>query len=85
MADSVFPAPPHACPVCSQLLPPTAKFCMECGASLKPRCARCGTEAPPRAKFCMECGQPVGPVPGGTSLPFTAPVSLPTSGSSAHP
>src|SRR3989442_12500047 len=32
------------------------KFCGECGAALKARCANCGTENPPQFKFCGECG-----------------------------
>ena len=36
-----------------------AKFCLECGAAMAPRCAGCGTELPPAAKFCLEGGAPV--------------------------
>jgi class 3 adenylate cyclase/tetratricopeptide (TPR) repeat protein len=33
-----------------------AKFCGNCGASLKNRCQRCGTDNQPQSKFCSECG-----------------------------
>src|SRR5262249_33358603 len=35
------------------------KFCGECGASLKAKCAICGFENTPTIKFCGECGKPL--------------------------
>jgi hypothetical protein len=32
------------------------KFCIQCGAALRPRCLKCGSENPPEAGFCGECG-----------------------------
>src|SRR5688572_4803334 len=34
----------------------TAKFCLECGATLSLTCASCGASLPAGAKFCSECG-----------------------------
>jgi len=46
-----------ACPKCSSAVPAGAKFCNECGASLRPAaCPKCGTASAPGAKFCIECG-----------------------------
>lgn len=43
------------CPKCSSLNPETAKFCSECGTSLKGKvCPKCGAEV--TGKFCPECG-----------------------------
>lgn len=37
-----------------------AKFCIECGSSLKKKdCASCGAENKNNAKFCAQCGQKV--------------------------
>ncbi len=47
------------CRSCGRANPERAKFCLECGAAMAPRCAGCGTELPPAAKFCLECGAPV--------------------------
>jgi membrane protease subunit (stomatin/prohibitin family) len=45
------------CPKCSSAVPAGAKFCNECGASLRPaNCPKCGTAGAPGAKFCIECG-----------------------------
>lgn len=55
------PAPGPAaaqCPKCGNPLPPTAKFCPECGAPA-PRdrhCPQCGSRVADGAKFCPECG-----------------------------
>src|SRR5262245_58698790 len=63
------------CPRCQYDNPPTAKFCLECGARLAVQCQSCGTELPRRAKFCSECGRPVaGTAP--TAVPrFASPES----------
>lgn len=47
------------CPRCQTENPDTARFCMNCGLSLKQRCSNCEAELPPSARFCMDCGQPV--------------------------
>lgn len=49
------------CPKCGNILPPSAKFCLECGTKieqLSPNemiCPHCGKKTP-KGKFCMECG-----------------------------
>jgi serine/threonine protein kinase/class 3 adenylate cyclase len=45
------------CVSCEHENPAVAKFCQECGQSLRTRCSSCGTELPPQVKFCHECGQ----------------------------
>jgi hypothetical protein len=47
------------CPNCEKPLASNAKFCPECGYSLKPKdkCPNCGAKLLPDAKFCAECGQ----------------------------
>jgi hypothetical protein len=47
------------CPRCDPDTPDGAKFCIECGAPLKPRCPQCGADTLPRAKFSGECGTPL--------------------------
>ena len=47
------------CPRCEVDTPDGAKFCIECGTSLKLRCPQCGADVLPRAKFCAECGTPL--------------------------
>jgi class 3 adenylate cyclase len=47
------------CLRCDVDTPDGAKFCIECGASLRPRCPQCGADMLPRAKFCAECGTPL--------------------------
>ena len=60
------------CPYCGATLPPGAKFCASCGASLaaadqndNPQnqagssCLNCGAELPPAAKFSSHCGHAV--------------------------
>ena len=44
---------------CDADTPGGAKFCIECGTSLTPRCPRCGVDTLPRAKLCAECGIPL--------------------------
>jgi membrane protease subunit (stomatin/prohibitin family) len=62
---AVQPAAPQAaqsaamksCPRCGVSVPENAKFCSECGASLRPAaCPQCGNAVTPGAKFCIECG-----------------------------
>ena len=47
----------NPCPSCATENPPSARFCMECGAQLERRCASCGATAPPQARFCL--GRPL--------------------------
>ncbi len=50
------------CGKCGTASPVAAKFCSECGASLKPvTCAGCGSAGVPGSKFCSECGGPLRP------------------------
>lgn len=50
------------CPKCGNILPPNAKFCLECGTKVEQVssnemiCPHCGKKTP-KGKFCMECGQ----------------------------
>ncbi|MEL7642695.1 MAG: zinc ribbon domain-containing protein [bacterium] len=45
------------CPKCEAPLATDAKFCPNCGASLKGSyCKECGKPLQPGAKFCAECG-----------------------------
>jgi class 3 adenylate cyclase/tetratricopeptide (TPR) repeat protein len=53
------------CPRCQTENPTGAKFCLECGAPLKARCASCGAPLPAAAKFCLECAHPVDRSVGG--------------------
>ena len=56
----VQPAQPlsgQACGGCGTVNEESAKFCIECGASLtRITCEGCGTENPATAKFCAQCG-----------------------------
>lgn len=47
------------CPHCEKPLAANAKFCPECGASLKlkDKCPKCGAKLLPNAKFCADCGE----------------------------
>jgi len=46
------------CPKCQHDNAPSARFCMDCGASMTLRCAACGNELPAGARFCPQCGHP---------------------------
>ena len=52
------------CPKCGNILPPNAKFCLECGTKIEQLsdnemiCPHCGKKTP-KGKYCMECGQPL--------------------------
>ena len=68
LQPSHAPAAPAAapqtklCPKCNAALPAGAKFCNECGASLRPAaCPKCGATPTPGAKFCIECGTAINP------------------------
>jgi predicted ATPase len=61
------------CPRCDAETPEGARFCIECGTSLRFRCPQCGADALPRAKFCAECGTPL------TAQTPAPPATLPSS------
>ena len=68
LQPSHAPAAPAAapqtkpCPKCNAALPAGAKFCNECGTSLRPVvCPKCGTTPAQGAKFCIECGTGLNP------------------------
>lgn len=44
------------CSVCRQKNDAAAKYCDNCGASLKKICPSCGNRTNPGAKFCDNCG-----------------------------
>ena len=69
------------CPRCDADTPEGAKFCIECGASLRPRCPQCGADVLPRAKFCAECGTPLSRQP---IAPPTPRLQLPLSYTPGH-
>jgi len=49
------------CPQCGATQATNAKFCAECGASVKAaHCTQCGGKLAPNAKFCPDCGGKVG-------------------------
>lgn len=50
-----------SCPKCEAPLAVNAKFCPQCGASLKgaAHCTECGAKLTPGAKFCPDCGKKV--------------------------
>jgi hypothetical protein len=47
----------QVCRICRTANEASARFCIECGASLKTiTCAGCGAENPASARFCAQCG-----------------------------
>lgn len=51
------PVSGQSCGGCGTVNEESAKFCIECGASLTHiTCEGCGTENPATAKFCAQCG-----------------------------
>jgi membrane protease subunit (stomatin/prohibitin family) len=65
-APAAQPAPAqpqaHACPKCGTAVVANAKFCNECGTSLRPTaCPKCNTPLQAGAKFCIECGTALNP------------------------
>ena len=59
-AETARPVPSahvQECRICRTANEQSARFCIECGASLKViTCAGCGTENPASARFCAQCG-----------------------------
>ncbi len=56
-AQPVQPVSGQSCGGCGTVNEESAKFCIECGASLtRITCEGCGTENPATAKFCAQCG-----------------------------
>ncbi len=52
------------CYKCLSAAPINARFCPNCGAAQRQKCAGCGHEAALRARFCPQCGLPQpGPPP----------------------
>lgn len=48
------------CPACRTPNAPDARFCKQCGAQLRRKCAHCGGTSPPDATFCDDCGRRLG-------------------------
>jgi class 3 adenylate cyclase/tetratricopeptide (TPR) repeat protein len=75
------------CPGCGTENPPSAKFCVECGAPLQRSCTSCGAAAPPTACFCPECGTALvasADGPGAPQAPGPAPARTPPPSGSAQ-
>ena len=49
------------CRACAYENEAASRFCVACGVSLAPVCARCGRDFPETARFCAWCGEPRGP------------------------
>jgi class 3 adenylate cyclase len=69
------------CQSCGHQNRDSAKFCEECGTTLKNACSQCGQELRAGAKFCDSCGQSVS-ASGAVAAPLTkkpeAPQSTPS-------
>ena len=59
MGETVNGATQSKCPVCGAAMPSSARFCPECGTSVKRACPKCSAPLSPGAKFCPECGAKV--------------------------
>lgn len=56
-----MPMARQPCAQCGTMNAVPARFCAQCGTSLKGlSCAACGKEVPPDARFCPHCGQTTG-------------------------
>ncbi|MYA76796.1 MAG: zinc ribbon domain-containing protein [Gemmatimonadetes bacterium] len=59
-AEDARPVPSaqvQVCRICRTVNEASARFCIECGVSLKTiTCAGCGAENPASARFCAQCG-----------------------------
>ena len=77
------------CPQCATDNPAAAKFCFNCGSSLKATCPQCATEVPPGAKFCSNCGHRLAPSDTPASptppAPVVASAATPTPPTAARP
>ena len=53
------------CQQCGRENLPEARFCHQCGSSLRVVCSQCGTELPraPDLRFCFSCGADLGSKP----------------------
>ncbi len=49
------------CSQCQTDNPASARFCLNCGATLASQCSNCGAVLPSGARFCMHCGQATRP------------------------
>jgi membrane protease subunit (stomatin/prohibitin family) len=69
MAGAYGPGPMTPCPKCGTLVPPTSRFCPNCGqvigappaAAGGTPCPKCGQPVPPGVKFCPNCGASTAP------------------------
>ena len=50
-------SPGKPCPQCSKPVSADAKFCPECGTSLRSSCPKCGKPNDAAAQFCQDCGE----------------------------
>ncbi len=44
------------CSKCGASIPPSCKFCPECGQAIEKHCPNCGAKIEGNAKFCPDCG-----------------------------
>ncbi len=59
--DGLADSQTNLCGRCLAANPVAAKFCNQCGASLRSQtCSGCGASITPTARFCMGCGKLVG-------------------------
>lgn len=59
LGETMSPQGGTKCSVCGAAVPAGAKFCPECGSSVKRVCPKCGASLSPSAKFCPDCGAKV--------------------------
>ncbi|MGP0062100.1 MAG: double zinc ribbon domain-containing protein [Isosphaeraceae bacterium] len=59
--DGLADSQTNLCGRCLSANPVAAKFCNQCGTSLRSQtCSGCGASITPTARFCMGCGKLVG-------------------------
>jgi len=66
-ADHIEEARQQAtCPDCETEIGPTAEYCPQCGADVRPdvsvECSDCGETQPPDNEYCIKCGSELAPV-----------------------